>query len=213
MEKISTATFQRWKTWANKIKDDLQGIINNHQVHEYFFEMVNANLDHIKKNHGIIFCNFLRKSYGVYAAIGIRRHVKNEKDSISLMKLLTQLKKGADQFTYDFYLQQFPLSEDNYEWQKFTFANFSENQINLSENIISRDMDTINNIAGKVSDFVDRAIAHIDQRGIKENVTYNDLSDSLDLFNKTTCNLDSRHLITMKEERYRELRRVPVVSW
>lgn len=30
---------------------------------------------------------------------------------------------------------------------------------------------------------------------------------------EASYDLDSRHLITMKEERYRELRRVPVVSW
>ncbi len=187
MEKLTNETFERWKSWTDKIKDDLQNIINYHQVYEYFFEMVNANLEHIKKNHGVLFCNFIRKCYGVHAAAVIRRHVKNEKDSISLMKLLDQLKKSANQFTYEFYLQQFSREKDKGEWQESTFASFSENQQSLSKSMISGYIDTIKSIAGKVSNFTDRAIAHLDQRGIQENVTYDDLADSINLFNRTAC--------------------------
>lgn len=187
MEKLTNETFERWKSWTDKIKEDLQNIINYHQVYEYFFEMVNANLEYIKKNHGVLFCNFIRKCYGVYAAAGIRRHVKNEKNSISLMKLLDQLKKSANQFTYEFYLQQFPPEKDKWEWQESTFASFSKNQQSLSKSMISGDIDTIKSIAGQVSNFTDRAIAHLDQRGIQENVTYDDLADSINLFNRTAC--------------------------
>ncbi len=126
----------------------------------YFIETVKANLEHIKKNHGILFCDFVRKCYGVHAATGIRRHVKNEKDSISLMRLLDQLLKSADQFTYTFYLQQFPAEKDKWEWQRSTFASFSENLHTFSAAMISDDIETIKTIAGKVSNFTDRAIAH-----------------------------------------------------
>jgi hypothetical protein len=187
MERLSTKTFERWRVWAERIQNDLQSIVNYHQVYEYFIETVNANLDHIKKNHGILFCDFVRKCYGVHAATGIRRHVKNEKDSISLMRLLDQLLKSADQFTYTFYLQQFPAKKDEWEWQKSTFASFSENMQTLSGAMISDDIETIKNIAGKVSNFTDRAIAHLDQRGIQEAVTYDDLHQAIDLFNRTAC--------------------------
>ena len=128
MERLTNKTFERWKSWSDKIEADLQNIINYHQVYEYFIQMVNENLLHIQENHGTKFCSFVRKCYGVHAAAGIRRHVKNKKDSISLMKLLDQLEKSANQFTYEFYLQQFPLEKDKWEWQKSTFASFSEKE-------------------------------------------------------------------------------------
>jgi len=187
MEKLTNQTFERWKTWAAKIQDDVQNIVNYHQIYEGFIETVNFNLEHIRENHGILFCDFVRSCYGIQAATGIRRHAKKEKDSISLMKLLDQLRKSANQFTYTFYLQQFPIKEDEWEWQKSTFASFSENTCFLSVSSILNDIESIKTIAGRLSDFTDRVIAHLDQRGIQESVTYDDLAESINLFNRTAC--------------------------
>jgi hypothetical protein len=209
MEKLTKETFERWRGWTEKIRDDLQGIVNYHQVYEYFIEMVNANLQHVQENHGRLFCDFVRKCYGVHAATGIRRHVKTDKDSISLMKLLDQLQKSASQFTYEFYLQQFPLEKDKWEWQKSTFAGFSENGKCLSLKIISEDTETIKGIAGKVSDFTDRAIAHLDQRGIEETITYDDLANSIGLFNQTAC----KYIALVTGDRYTTLKPTILDDW
>jgi hypothetical protein len=186
MEKLTKETFQRWQNWIEIIKNDLEQVINYHQIYESFIKMINANVEHINKNNGRLFCDFVRECYATYAMAAIRRHSKIEKDSISLMKLLDQLKKSSGQFTYEFYLQQYPIKKDELEWQKATFESFSKNGKCLSEEIISSDMQTINEIAGRVSGFVDRVIAHLDQRGIKRNITYKDVTDSVDLFNKIT---------------------------
>lgn len=187
MEKLTKETFERWRCWTEKITDDLQGIVNYHHVYEYFMEMVNANLEHINKNHGRLFYDFVLRCYGVQAATGIRRHVKIDHDSISLMKLLDQLQKSASQFTYEFYLQQFPLEKCDWKWQESAFARFAENGQSLSEHMVLEDMETISNIARKISDFTDRAIAHLDQRGFEETVTYDDLADSINIFNRIAC--------------------------
>jgi hypothetical protein len=187
MEKLTKETFQKWQNWIEKIENDLQHIINYQQIYKSFIETVNANIDHINENNGILFCDFVRECYATYAMATIRRHSKIERDSISLMKLLDQLKKSSSQFTDEFYLQQYPLEKDELEWQKSTFESFSKNGKCLSEEIISSDMQTIKEIAGRVSDFVDRAIAHLDQRGIGKNITYEDVTDSVDLFNEITC--------------------------
>lgn len=170
--------------------------------------MVNENLVHIKKNHGTKFCSFVRKCYGVHAAVGIRRHAKID-DSISLMKLIDQLEKSAEQFTYEFYLQQFPLEKGKWEWQKATFASFSNDQKNLSKAIISSDMEKLKNIAGKVSNFTDRSIAHLDQRGIQEDVTYDDLAKSINLFNKIAC----KYLTLITGNGYTTLRPTILYDW
>jgi hypothetical protein len=209
MEKLTKEIYERWTAWIEKIRDDLQDIVNYHQVYECFVKMVNANLQHVQKNHGRLFCDFVRKCYGVHAATGIRRHVKSDKDSISLMKLLDQLQKSASQFTYAFYLQQFPLETDKWEWQKSTFARFSENRECLSLKIISEDIETIKNIAGKVSDFTDRAIAHLDQRGIEEAITYDDMANAIDLFNQTAC----KYIALITGDGYTTLKPTILYDW
>lgn len=209
MEKLTTETFQRWINWVSKIRDDLEGIINYQQICRHFEDVVNANLDHIKANNGKIFCDFIRQCYAINAAACIRRHTKNEKDSISLMRLLDQIKKSADQFTYEFYLMQYPINPIEPPWQKSTFLNFSKNKKSISAEIIQEDMQKIEDIATKVSDFVDRFIAHLDQRGLEEKITYNDLSNSLDLFNRITC----RYLSFISSAGYVTLQPTIQIDW
>jgi len=185
MEKLDNTTFGRWLQWIERIKADLTQIINNKQVYSYFIEMVNANLEHIKKNEGILFCDFVRECYAVQAAMSIRRHVKIKEDDISLMKLLDQIKKSANQFSYEFYLTRYPVN--GFEWQKSTFKSFSKDGKIICEEIINTDMEELKNIGHKISNFVDRVIAHLDKRGSDEKVTYDDLDQSIDLLNRITC--------------------------
>jgi hypothetical protein len=209
MEKLTKETFQRWRSWAERIRDDLQSIVSDHQIYEQFIEIVNGNLEHIEEHHGRLFCDFVRKCYGVHAATGIRRHAKKHKDSISLVKLLDQLQKSASQFTYEFYLEQFPLEKDQWEWQKATFAGFTENGRTLSVRMILGDIEEIRIIAEKVSVFADRAIAHLDQRGIGKKVTYDDLADSIILFNKMAC----KYLVFITGTGYTTLRPTILFDW
>lgn len=185
MEKLDNSTFERWFQWIERIKADLTQIINHKQVYSYFIEMVNANIEHIKNNEGILFCDFVRECYAVQAAISIRRHVKIKEDSISLMKLLVQIKESANQFSYEFYLTRYPVN--GFEWQKSTFQSFSKDGKIISEETIDDDMQELKNIGHQVSNFVDRVIAHLDKRGSDEKVTYGDLDQAIDLLNKITC--------------------------
>ncbi|NOS35197.1 MAG: hypothetical protein GQ522_01020 [Deltaproteobacteria bacterium] len=185
--KLTKAEFDKWSKWADEITADLTTIVNNQQIYKQFEEVANANWDHIVTYKGDLFCDFVRHCYGVQAALGIRRHIKIDKDSISLMKLADQMRNCAKQFTYEFYLDRYPFKADKFEWQKSTFMIFSENGDFLSEDLISTDMADLENIGGKVSDFVDRTMAHLDQKGPNGKITYDDLMKSIDLFNKVAC--------------------------
>lgn len=187
MEKLDKSIFQNWLSDIDVIRKDLQDVLNYQQICKYFEDIVNANLDHIRANKGKTFCNFIRKCYAITAATCIRRHAMFEKDSISLMRLLYQIKNCASQFTYVFYLEVYPLNSNEPIWQKLTFSNFSNDGKIISEDLIERDMDEIKTITKKVSDFVDRFIAHLDRRGLDEKITYGELDVSLDLFNKIAC--------------------------
>ncbi|RLA89666.1 MAG: hypothetical protein DRG20_04425 [Deltaproteobacteria bacterium] len=101
------------------------------------------------------------------------------------MKLLEQIKKCANQFTYDFYLQCFPIN--GYEWQKSIFSNLSNNGNVISEQKIENDIKELKKIKKKIAPFVDRGIAHLDKRGVSATVTYKDLDDSLEVFDSIAC--------------------------
>src|SRR5438874_13193289 len=78
------------------------------------------------------------------AAMGVRRHVKRDDDSVSLVQILSQMRDCASQLTLDFYLQQFPRTdEDGFFWQKPTFKLVSEDGVVASRKLITDDIDKL----------------------------------------------------------------------
>ena len=102
------------------------------------------------------------------------------------MRLIKQIKQSASQFTYDFYLERYPVINGQ-EVQKFKFQEFSDDGRIISEDKIDNDIMELEKVGRKVSDLVDRIIAHLDRRGLKEQVTYDDLEESINIINKMTC--------------------------
>ena len=171
-----------WK----KSNRDIYTMVNNQQIYKYFINVVNANIEHIKANEGPLFCDFVRQCYGVQAASAIRRHIKVDDDSISLMRLINQIKQCASQFTYDFYLKRYPVINGQ-EVQKFKFQEFSDDGRIISEHKIDSDIKELEKLGRKVGDLVDRIIAHLDKRGLRGQVTYDDLEKSINILNIMTC--------------------------
>lgn len=184
--RLDNNTFHKWEQWLEKIQSDVYAIVNNQQIFKYFINVVNANIEHIKAHEGVLFCDFVGQCYGVQAASAVRRHIKVDDDSISLMRLIKQIKQCASQFTYDFYLKRYPIINGQ-EVQKFKFQEFSDNGKIISEEKIDNDIKELEKVGRKVADLVDRIIAHLDKRGLSEQVTYDDLEESINILNKMTC--------------------------
>jgi hypothetical protein len=185
--KLNDSTFQKWVRWLEKIEEDVSAMVNNQQIYKFFIDVVNANIKHINLNEGSLFCDFVRQCYGVQAATAIRRHIKaKHDDSISLMRLLKEMKHYASQFTYDFYLKQYPVINGQ-EVQKSKFQEFSDGGIIISEQKIDNDIQELEKLSRNITDLVDRRIAHLDRRSLKELVTYNDIEKSINTLNKMTC--------------------------
>src|SRR5438874_9232870 len=78
------------------------------------------------------------------AAMGVRRHVKRDDDSVSLVQILSQIRDCAPQLTFEFYLTQFPRkSEDVFVWQKPTFKLISTDGAVASADTIGADIDKL----------------------------------------------------------------------
>ena len=173
--KLDEEAFKKWISWAEDIKKDLGKIVDNQQTFLGFSEVVQANWEHIKRHNGVRFCYFVRTCYGVQAAMGIRRHLKINADSISLLQLIEQIGKCAKQFTYDFYISQYPIDKSYVNWQAGTFSQFSHDGKVISEDIIEADLKKVSDLGKKIEAFVDRILAHLDRRGWDGQVTYEDL--------------------------------------
>src|SRR5437588_10028416 len=109
-------------------------------------------------HHGGYFWDFVARSYVARSAIGVRRHVKRDDGSVSLVQILSQMKDCAPQLTFDFYLQQFPRNDaDDFFWQKPTFKLVSENGVVASGQIIASDIEKLKLLTVQVETFVDKS--------------------------------------------------------
>jgi hypothetical protein len=185
--KLDKAVFERWVTWADRIKKDLQELGNNQQIFVRFSDIVQRNLEHIKENEGLLFCYFVANCYAAQAAVGIRRHLKIDNNSISVKQLMEQIKKCASQFTYDFYIAQYPIDESYVNWQKPTFSQFSHDEKVIAEEIIDADLKTLDTLGRQIETYVDRQLAHLDRREWNGRVTYDDIKKMIDQFDALAC--------------------------
>jgi hypothetical protein len=119
--------------------------------------------------------------------MAIRSHVKSARQSISLMRLLIQIRDCAGQFTYAFFLQQFPIDPSSVDWQSVTFAPFSEDGKAVSAVIVQKDIDGLTAVTAQIEALADRAVAHLDKRGFDGPVKLGDLDACIDVFDGLVC--------------------------
>lgn len=196
--KLTHETFLKWQKWIEPIKNDLINMFKYHNIFKSFSDKVSSNFEYIKNNEGVPFCYFVRDGYIMYSTTAIRRLIKINKDSISLMGLLDELKVAAEQFTRDFYFKQFPnqrrpgdsLSQFSNKRPDY-FDEFSDNGENLSKSKIEMDMNTLkdNKYMVKIERYADKIVAHHDKRKLSENELpeYHELDDLIPIIDKIAC--------------------------
>ena len=185
--KFTMEVWDRWQAWVLRIKEDLQSVVDDHAVFDEFREMVNENGDWIDRNHGQVWVGFVARAYGSHIASGIRRHIKNSKDSVSLMRLMTQMKVAASSVTYEFFLERFPPGEGEVPWQADTFALLSVDGQTLCSARIATDIEKTGCLSQSVEKLVDHSIAHLDKRGYDGLVTFREMTQLVDHYNALTC--------------------------
>lgn len=119
--------------------------------------------------------------------MAIRSHVKLDNKSISLLRLLMQIRDCAGQFTFQFFLEQFPIDPAYVDWQPVTFAPFSDDGRSVSSKIVQRDIEILRTLTIQIEELADRTLAHLDKRGFDGKVTFGELDACVDAFDKLVC--------------------------
>lgn len=194
--KLDENVWRRWASSITKVEEDVQSTVNDRAAFQGFSDVVRENESWISAHNGMYFCHFVARAYVAMVALGIRRHVKWRDDSISLLRILSQLKECAPQLTFDFYLQQFPRDPEYVPWQEPTFELVSEDGSVASEKRIAADIERLQLLTGQVEALVDRALAHLDRKGFQGQVTFDDLDKAVvgldDIATKYICLLTGR---------------------
>ncbi len=179
--------WKRWTDWISQVTADVQSTVNDRAIFQAFNEEVRQNQTWIHQHHGQVFYSFVVRCYVARVALGVRRHVKNKDDSISLLRLLDQMRNCAPQLTVDFYLRHFRAESDEEPWMRLTFAGMSDDGLAASATKIEADIAEVERLTAQVELFADRVLAHLDKKPLTSGVTFNDLDGAVDALDRVAC--------------------------
>lgn len=174
--KLDVGGWNRWLECLAHIKRDLGTTVADRATYTKFMEVVAPNAEWISENNGVMFIDFVRRSYVARAVLGVRRQMKTKGEVASLRKLACQIMICADQLTFEFYVAR--RGGDTGTLAR-AFRSFSEDGERVSPGIIESHIDMMDGLSLKIVTLADRAIAHTDVRGVSDLPTYGEIDEAI----------------------------------
>jgi HEPN superfamily AbiU2-like protein len=165
--------------WLEVITKDVQDLLLDQFIFREFQNIVKQN-PQFARSPGL-FTQWMASGYAQATAVGIRRHAKESKNSISLMRFLTEVKDNPELITRQNYIK---LYQD-----KGAYIHMGQNDFDsvagagndrLPISLIEQQIDDLQKAVHTVERYVDKRIAHYDIKApVGPTPTFGDLSDAL----------------------------------
>jgi hypothetical protein len=155
---------QKWRGWIKIICDDVQTLYLNRDI-------FSGTIDIIKKNELIdkrsMYFGFYINMYFDSMAMGIRRQIKTDDESISLAKLLKEIAQFPGTITRADYREHYkdlnsPMRELYIQQDFDQFANPEMPYVDREQ--VNNDLQILKDTCAGVEQYADRRIAHRDKR-------------------------------------------------
>lgn len=182
-------TYEKWQQWLDVIYKEIQALSVYRNVFREVHAIIKAN-PKIQKPSS--FYDFIDIAYIAFATMSVRRQIKNQNDSISFAKLLSEMQKHPKIMSRDRFAALYKGSSDEGRGVKVlqkhsenraekAFRKYSDGSGNhFNPEIADRDLQDLQATAKKIEDFADRRIAHCDKRSQKTLASFKNLDDSVD---------------------------------
>lgn len=175
---------EKWQRWLDKpIKN---GVITLHHHRQIWREIGNI----IKENGNLpdsVFWQYHRDLYGITQAIAIRRQADLHPDVASLAKLLMELRDNPERVTPAFRLSLWDDPDDaayaRRQWDKEYGGDIGDH---LDPAMPAADYEELIAAAASAKDYVDKHVAHADQRPVAAGatVTFQQIDGAIDVIGR-----------------------------
>jgi hypothetical protein len=171
---------ERLLGWFKVIDGELGDLILDDYLFWQVQEVVRSN-PHFADSPGL-FTQWIASCFIQSAASSVRRQLKLDRDSISLRRLLEELRQYPHLISRDFYLAHF---KDSPEWlQEHGDQEFDDwagkGGLHISPAIVESHILDLKAAGAAIEAYADRRVAHYDQRGLAGPApTFDDLSKCL----------------------------------
>ena len=184
---------EKWQREIARIQNAVVRLLDYRRWNQVYEQIVAANpLLH----PGIPVLDYFRNIYGDYAVMAIRRQCRPQKDSVSLLWLLYDLKENVSfitrAWTRDLYHQPTPGGTVYLEYFANILADSSFKQFSdksgdaLDPAIVQADIERLETATKEILSHSDRVVAHDDRRGPEFEVNFDQLNGAIDAIEEIT---------------------------
>ena len=171
--------------WLDVVYVDVQHLLLNDHVFWEFQNVVKQN-DQFLSASGL-FTQFIAEAYAHSAAVGIRRHAKADKDSISIMRFLEEVRDHPQTVSREHYISLYKGKEAwHIEIGQHDFDRVAgEGSPHVPPQLADEQIQDVKGAVEVVEHYVDRRIAHYDKRDLARPLPkYSELTDALKALEK-----------------------------
>jgi hypothetical protein len=175
---IDDRLYEKWKQWIERIYDETVALFAYRSFYRGLAEITEAN----EEIPPTSFFDALGAWYATTQAMAVRRQTDTGADAVSLAKLLVNMGVHPHVMNRDRFLS---LWGDEEHWQMRGSEQFDkyvgDGGDQIAKEYYEADLERFQRTAQPIKDYVDRLVAHNDQRELSRLPTWAELNDAIDL--------------------------------
>jgi len=175
---------RKWIRWIDRITDELTRSLVDREIFEQWWTIVqqNPNLD-INND----FISFIWDSYLTKQVLVVRRQVKYNRQSISLVRLLNDIRESSKQITREDFMKDYsnPTFPDMWHEGRRLFDSLAgRGGKHISKTRVIADIKRLKHVSRGLMNYADKWLAHSDRRRKYPSLGFRQLNKSLDIIYK-----------------------------
>ena len=174
---------KKWLKWMETIQNDIQTLLRDTSM---FWAVQDIISENPRLRTPSAFYRYLGRTYLSHALSGLRRQIKPQKDSISLVGLLEEIAKTPEELSRSYYRSLCANLEGPDRIQMDDFGRYADaNGEHVCPQMVEDDLKALKSTVEKHEEFADKRIAHWDKDEPDVIPTFGELDDCIKLLDKT----------------------------
>lgn len=178
---IEDALYEKWKGWIEKVYDETVALFAYRSFYRGVVEFTQGNANIPASS----FFDALGAWYATTQVIAVRRQTDLDKQAVSLARLLSSMATNPSVMTRARFVELFG---DEEHWQRHAHEQYDKYAGAGADSIpaepYQQDLDELLEVARPIKDYVDRMVAHTDQRELTDVPTFEELNAAIEQLEK-----------------------------
>jgi hypothetical protein len=172
----------KWIEWLKLINEEITQLVIAKDIFWSVQELIEKNKDIQKPSS---FYEYLADTYIAFIVMGIRRQIKNDQQSISFVRLLSEIADQPQIISRKYFKSLYKGSAVEFLADN-DFNQFCKNHgdKSISQEMVTNDICHLREVARVLEDFADKMVAHLDKKKPKVIPSFQNVNEAIDFLDK-----------------------------